>query len=236
MHKAGSRIVAALVAGGLVATVWMSFGGGLLESAQTNSPLPTSPLPTATPETPRETVPPSTVTPTSPAILTDTPRPTDGGATATPGGAPDMNATSTAVIATITALAASPTFPPTATRRPVGSAGDGAAPTTPTPTTPQPEGIALLSISSQVYRGGAATLVVRAQPGDVCALRLARREIGGEPVEVTPQPPGMTRQLDAEGTAAWIWEVTRDAPTGTWIAEVSCRRSGSVRYDVEVLP
>ncbi|MFN3704404.1 MAG: hypothetical protein ACK4WM_00175 [Thermoflexales bacterium] len=220
LRRAAARAAAGGIGIGLAAMIWLANDARLPESAQINSPI--SPLPTVT-------SPPPTATE---RVFTPTPS-----VTTTVVEKQDLNATSTAVVATITALAATPTYPPVATRRPVGSGGDSIAITpTPIPVTSNPQGIALLSLSSQVYRGGVAALAVRAQPADVCVLRLLQRGQAGEPVEMTPQPPDAARQTDSQGMAAWLWEVKADSPTGIWVAEVNCRQSGIAQYDVEVLP
>jgi len=144
------------------------------------------------------------------------------------GTGPDINATSTSVIATVTALAASPTYPPTATRRPVGSAGDA-------PPTPPPPGevVTLLSISAQVYRGGAASISVRARPSDTCRLSLLRSSDGEQTIA---QPSDAVRRAGSDGVVAWIWSIPDDAPLGLWRVQIVCSASGTAQYDMSVLP
>ncbi len=224
LRRVAARAAAGGIGVGLAAIIWLANNARLPESAQINSPI--SPLPTVTSLPPTATGLP--LVPTPSAIATVPVMKTSG---------PDLNATSTAVVATITTLAATPTYPPVATRRPVGSSGSDAASTsTPTSVISSSQGVTLLSLSSQVYRGGTAALMVRAQPADACVLRLLQRDQGGNLAAVTPQPSELVRQTDSQGTAVWLWEVAADSPTGIWVAEVNCRRSGLVQYDVEVLP
>lgn len=154
---------------------------------------------------------------------------------ATPTDAPGVTrtvnapATSRAVILTITALAATPTYPPTATARPtrmVVGAGPEDAPIAP----PSRVGVTAHPLAFQVARGGAAALTVRAPAGALCALWRVpgpgRREaVPG--VSAAPAP--------ADGVIAWIWTVAGDLPPGPLDLLVDCGAAGSAAARIDVL-
>ncbi|MCS6773043.1 MAG: hypothetical protein NZ693_02910, partial [Thermoflexales bacterium] len=118
---------------------------------------------------------------------------------------PDTRATSRSVIATITALAATPTFPPTATRRPrprpVG-AGEGEV-RQPSPTPILGDEVALVSFSRRVYPGGAAAVAVRARPGVVCTIA-AEYQGDNQGAARALETPGADRRAGRDGVVAWI--------------------------------
>ena len=146
---------------------------------------------------------------------------------------PDMLATSASVIATLTAQAIPPTFPPTATprRRPVGS-GAGAVTRAPT-RTPSPGGIALITLSEQVYAGSAGTLTIRTRPQATCTVQIARLDAsGGRRVTAID---GATRQAGDDGVIAWIWSVAADEPAGPATVLVTCAGVGAAEYAIEIV-
>jgi len=153
--------------------------------------------------------------------------------TPTPGPSPTVNspATSRAVILTITALAATPTYPPTSTPRPtrivVGAGPDDVV------ATPNPAfvGVVARPLATQVARGGVAAMTIRAQPGTVCALW----SLGG-PGSQRQAIPGVTAgQTAADGMLAWIWTVAEDAQPGALDLLVDCGSAGSAAARIDVL-
>lgn len=180
--------------------------------------------------------PPPTNTPAPPTI-TPLPSPTiDLTVELDPRRTPNTRATSVAVIQTITALAASPTYPPTDTPRPrrtpiIIGAGEGAGiRVTPGPAT----GVRVLSASRQVSPGGPAALAVRTAPDAICALQIDRTPPGGA---ATLEPIAGSARLsaDRDGAVAWIWTVDADEPAGPLTLVVDCGDAGSQRLDFTVL-
>lgn len=149
------------------------------------------------------------------------------------GGTPDVQATSRAVIATITALAAPPTYPPTATRsRPIGAGGRTRVTAVPTPTL-DPSGISLLSVSNRIFPGGAGTLTIRTQPGAACLLQQARQNSDGNQA-ISPVPGSASRLAGDDGVAAWIWQVDGAEAPGALTLLVDCGIAGKAQVDIEV--
>lgn len=153
--------------------------------------------------------------------------------TATPGPSPTVNspATSRAVILTITALAATPTYPPTSTPRPtriVVGAGPEDVVATPNPAF---VGVTARLLATQVARGGVAAMTIRAQPGSICAL-WSLATPGGQRRAI----PGVTAgQTANDGMLAWIWNVADDAQPGALDLLVDCGAAGSASARMDVL-
>ncbi len=181
----------------------------------------TSPLPTVTP------VPLPTADRTAAVAPTQAP-------TAGPSPMPNTAATSASVFATITALAATPTYPPTSTprpqRTPIGAGpADGDIPPTALYVS---GGIAVQMISQRVIPGSAATLTIRAQPGAVCALR---RDRSAGAAAQTEAIPGVAAQVvGRDGVAAWVWTVDAAEPAGIMRLIVDCGAAGSARLQMTV--
>ena len=153
--------------------------------------------------------------------------------TATLGPSPTVNspATSRAVILTITALAATPTYPPTSTPRPtriyVGAGPEDVV------ATPNPAfvGVVARPLATQVARGGVAAMTIRAQPGAVCGL-WALASPGSQRRAI----PGVTAgQTAGDGMLAWIWNIADDAQPGALDLLVDCGPAGSAAVRIDVL-
>jgi hypothetical protein len=153
--------------------------------------------------------------------------------TTTPGPSPTVNspATSRAVILTITALAATPTYPPTSTPRPtriVVGAGPEDIVATPNPAF---VGVVARPLATQVGRGGVAAMTIRAQPGAICALWSVATP-GGQRRAI----PGVTAgQTAGDGMLAWIWNIADDAQPGALDLLVDCGSAGSAAARIDVL-
>lgn len=153
--------------------------------------------------------------------------------TATVGPSPTVNspATSRAVILTITALAATPTYPPTSTPRPtriVVGAGPEEVVATPNPAF---VGVVARLLATQVARGGVAAMTIRAQPGSICGL-WSLAGPGGQRRAI----PGVTAgQTAGDGMLAWIWNVAEDAQPGALDLLVDCGAAGSASARIDVL-
>jgi hypothetical protein len=153
--------------------------------------------------------------------------------TATVGPSPTVNspATSRAVILTITALAATPTYPPTSTPRPtriVVGAGPEEVVATPNPAF---VGVVARLLATQVARGGVAAMTIRAQPGSICGL-WSLAGPGGQRRAI----PGVTAgQTAGDGMLAWIWNVAEDAQPGALDLIVDCGAAGSASARIDVL-
>lgn len=143
--------------------------------------------------------------------------------------------TSTAVVATITALAASPTYPPTDTPRPrrrpviIGAAGDSVPPTT----APDKTGITVQTKSNRVFPGGPATLTVKTKAKAACELSNIRLENSGKEV-LEPISSGSARTAGSDGTIAWIWKVDADEPYGAMRLVIMCPDVGVKQVSMEV--
>ncbi len=153
--------------------------------------------------------------------------------TPTPGPSPTVNspATSRAVILTITALAATPTYPPTSTPRPTRifvGAGPEEVVATPNPAF---VGVVARLLATQVARGGVAAMTIRAQPGSICGL-WSLAAPGGPRQAI----PGVTAgQTAGDGMLAWIWNIADDAQPGALDLVVDCGSAGSASARIDVL-
>jgi hypothetical protein len=146
-----------------------------------------------------------------------------------------MRATSAAVVATITALAASPTYVPTSTPRPRRTpiiAGPDEVKATPTPLY-QSGNIAVQTLSQQVYPGGAAALTIKTQPEAICTLFVERIE--GESTRAEPVPTNPTRTPGRDGVAAWLWTVDAQEPAGMMTLLIDCGTAGQARVQIRVV-
>lgn len=205
-------IVLALVA---LAAIGLAQGGAIISPLQ--SPVDTPELaPTREPPTPTPSVTP-TIT------LTPTPGPSP---------TPDTQATSQSVIATITALAATPTYPPTDTPRPrrtpiISGPGD----TMPAQT--GGSGIEVQTLSEQVFAGGTAVLTIHTEPGARCVAQIVRDEDGVPSLEPIADAPAQT--AGRNGIAAWIWTVDRDEPAGMMRLRVDCGGAGVIEVQMRVV-
>jgi hypothetical protein len=140
-------------------------------------------------------------------------------------------ATSRAVILTITALAATPTYPPTSTPRPtrfVVGAGPEDVVATPNPAF---VGVVARPLATQVARGGVAAMTIRAQPGAICGL-WSLTGPGGQRRAI----PGVTAgQTAGDGMLAWIWNIPDDAQPGALDLLVDCGPAGTASARIDVL-
>jgi|GEM_PF-2222884 len=204
----------------------------------TNSPAPTN-SPGA-PAAPIPTVPPATSIVNAPDIVVSAPTNTTVGTpTATApipfGTISPTLLTSTAVVATITALAASPTYPPTDTPRPrrrpviIGAAGDSVPPTT----APDKTGITVQTKSNRVFPGGPATLSVKTQARADCELSNIRLDVSGKEV-LEPISSGSARTAGSDGAIAWIWTVDADESFGDMRLVIMCPNVGVKQISMEV--
>jgi hypothetical protein len=178
--------------------------------------------------------PPPTDTPALPTI-TPLPSPTlDLTAVYGPKLTPNTRATSFAVIQTITALAASPTYPPTDTPRPrrtpiiIGSGPDDAA------TVTRPRGVRVLNASRQVSVGGPAALSIRTDPGATCALQVIR-PLPGNANALEPIDGSARLSADRDGGVAWIWRIDADEAPGPLSLIIDCGAAGKQQVDFTVL-
>ena len=169
----------------------------------------------------------ATETPTLTPTITQTPTPG-------PSPTPDTRETSAAVFATITALAATPTYPPTSTprpqRTPIGAGPEG----TEVPPTAlfTSGGIAVQTLSEQVFPGGSAALTIKTKPGAVCTLRVVRTV--GSVSQSQPIPGTATRVAGNDGVVAWIWTVDASEPTGIMRLVADCNAAGKAQLQIKV--
>ncbi len=204
--------------------------GGLISPLQ--SP-PTVPAPTQLPSPTPVVLPAATSTPkatgTPRATPTVTLTPTPG-----PSPTPNMDATSAAVFATITALAATPTYPPTSTpraqRTPIG-AGPDQNDIPPTALYSSGE-VAVLTLSQQVVAGSTAALTVKTKPSTLCTLRATRST--GPTAKWVTLPGAPPRVAGRDGIVAWIWTVDAGEPAGMMTLVVDCGTVGTVNVLIKV--
>ncbi len=231
--------------------------GGLippLQSPVTVAPTSVQPSPTAQPSStiqPSSTTQPPTVvvlpsptvyvppsaTPYVPPTITSTPTPIPTiTLTPTPGPSPTPNTlqTSAAVYATITALAATPTYPPTSTSRPQRTPiGAGPDENDIPPTALYSEGgISVLTLSQQVIPGGAAALTIKTSAGSSCTLQVSHG--AGDAATLTSIPGAPARVAGRDGTVAWIWTVDAKEPTGIMTLVVNCGTGGKAHVQMKV--
>ena len=191
-------------------------------------PTPIAPLtPTAILAAPAIKTPPPTLSPTVNAARGLTVTPTVNN----PSGLGTF-LTSTSVVGTITALAATPTYPPTGTPRPrrqsavrpasvIGAAGDAVPPTT----APDKTGVTVQSKSQRVFPKGPATLTIKTKPNVACELSNIRKNEQGKEV-LEPISSGSAKTSGSDGVIAWIWSVDGDEPTGSMTLVIDCRTAG----------
>lgn len=239
MKRSARRALGVVVIAGVLATVvWqVSLWGWVVAPLQSpiQSPIQPTQTPFATtpaPPPPSPTPPPSsspTPSPTAFQTPTNTPPPFGATFTPTPVG-PDTRATSEAVVATITALAATPTFPPTPTPRlgalRIGSGGTAS----PSPTPPR-DAVVFTLLSQRAYPGGSVSVAVRTRPGALCTLQ-AQDNQTMRALEI----PGATRRAGSDGSAAWIWLLPADQPAGLLVVRVVCESVGEASATVLVSP
>ncbi len=202
--------------------IGLAQGGAIISPLQspvdTPQLVPTRPPPTPSPQS-------NTATPTPSVEPTITLTPTPG-----PSPTPDTQATSQSVIATITALAATPTYPPTDTPRPrrtpiISGPGDVAA-------QPGSTDITVQTMSEQVFAGGTAVLTIRTQPGARCVVQIVRDDAGVASLEPIADAPAQT--AGSNGLAAWIWTVDRDEPAGIMRLHIDCATAGAIEVRMRV--
>jgi hypothetical protein len=142
--------------------------------------------------------------------------------------------TSTSVVGTITAQAATPTYPPTDTPRPrrrpviIGAAGDAVPPTT----VPDKTGITVQTKSQRVFPKGPATLTIKTKPNVACELSNIRADNGKDVLE--PISSGSAKTSGSDGVIAWIWSVDGDEPLGTMMLVIDCRSVGVKQVTMDV--
>jgi hypothetical protein len=156
-----------------------------------------------------------------------------------PPGTPNTKATSFAVILTITALAATPTYPPTSTMRPrrqpiIIGAGGNAQDRLPATTEPRKQGIVIQSISPQVTPGGQAALAIQTVRNTPCSLQISR-PLGGERYEFEPIDGSARQSASRDGGIAWIWTVDTDEPAGPMRLLIDCGAAGVQRTQISVV-
>jgi hypothetical protein len=145
-----------------------------------------------------------------------------------------MQKTSAAVYATITALAATPTYPPTSTpraqRTPIGAGPDkNDIP----PTALYSEGgIAVLTLSQQVIPGGAAALTIKTVAAASCTVQVSR---GADVSTNLMSIPGVpARVTGRDGVVAWIWTVDAKEPAGIMTLVINCGTGGKAHVQMKV--
>lgn len=204
-----------------------------LQSAVTAEPTPVPPTATqiaATQTQPAVTPVPATQVPSTATIL-----PTPGPSfTPGPSPTPDTQQTSESVYATITALAATPTYPPTSTPRPFRTpigAGPEQSSVPPAQSTVV-NGMLVQMISQQVIPGGSAVLTIKARPADVCTLRIDRSTASDKREEAIPGTA--THPTGRDGVVAWIWTVDQNEPAGIMTLVVDCASAGRAQIKMTV--
>ncbi len=211
-------------------------------------------LPTATLGDPASTAPPAgaTATPASatlrpvsqatvrlPPSATPLPTPTiDLTRAFAPPVTPNTKATSFAVILTITALAATPTYPPTSTMRPrrqpiIIGAGGAAQDRLPATAEARKQGIVIRSISPQVTPGGQAALAIQTARDTLCSLQISR-PLGGDRYEFEPIDGSARQSASRDGGIAWIWTVDADEPAGPMRLLIDCGAGGAQQAEIMV--
>ena len=146
-----------------------------------------------------------------------------------------MEKKSAAVYATITALAATPTYPPTSTphpqRTPIGAGPeqDDIPPTA----LYSAGGIAVLTLSQEVMAGGAAALTIKTKPAATCTLQVARR--AGDKGNLEPVPGVPARVAGRDGVVAWIWTIDPHEPRGPMGLSVDCGAAGTLGMHLDVV-
>lgn len=186
--------------------------------------------------------PPQVVEPTVqlPPSATPLPSPTiDLTAVFGPQVTPNTKATSFAVILTITALSASPTYPPTSTPRPrrqpiIIGAGGGTQDRLPATTEPRKSGIKVQTVSPQVSPGGPAALSILTAPDTICSLQIARALADGK-VEFEPIAGTARQSAGRDGGVAWIWTVDADEPAGQLLLVIDCGTAGVQQLQLNVI-
>jgi hypothetical protein len=154
--------------------------------------------------------------------------------TAGPSPTPDTQQTSESVYATITALAATPTYPPTSTprpfRTPIGAGPEQSS--VPPMQSMVVNGMVVQMISQQVIPGGSAVLTIKARPADVCTLRIDRSTHETKREEAIPGTA--THTTGRDGVVAWIWTVDQNEPAGIMTLVIDCAAAGRAQIKMTV--
>ena len=145
---------------------------------------------------------------------------------------PSTKSTSDAVLATVTALASTPTKAATNTPRPNRTPISAGPNDPPTANAIETNGIRIESFSSQVFRGGAATVSIRTKAGSQCGLYALRNRNGTTQVEPLAGVP--SRIAGTDGGLAWIWTVSTGEATGKLILEVQCGDTAPARFELRI--
>lgn len=113
------------------------------------------------------------------------------------------------------------------------------ATTAPAPATPvvdenAPVGVATQSFSSQVPRGGNASLSIRTRPQAACSIRVT---YSTTPDQAKESKDGglVPKTADMYGVASWTWTVEADRPGGAWPVEITCAYKAQWGYGKEML-
>jgi hypothetical protein len=146
-----------------------------------------------------------------------------------------MEKTSAAVYATITALAATPTYPPTSTPRPQRTPIGAGPQQDDIPPTPlySAGGIAVLTLSQEVMVGSAAALTIKTKPAATCTLQVMRS--AGPRAHYEPIPGAPARVAGRDGVVAWIWTIDPHEPRGPMGLSVDCGAAGTLGMRLDVV-
>lgn len=145
---------------------------------------------------------------------------------------PSTKSTSDAVLATVTALAATPTKVATNTPRPNRTPISAGPNDTATPNHVAQTGTRIESFSAQVFRGGAASVSLRTKPAAQCQMFAVRTQNGATQLEPVANVP--LRTAGSDGGLAWIWSIGANEPLGKLILEVQCGDAGLARFELRV--
>ncbi|MCW1971015.1 MAG: hypothetical protein KIH69_023140 [Anaerolineae bacterium] len=145
---------------------------------------------------------------------------------------PSTKSTSDAVLATVTALAATPTKIATNTPRPNRTPISAGPNDTAVPNPATQTGTRIESFSAQVFRGGAAAVSLRTKPAAQCGLFAVRTQNGTIRLEPVANVP--LRTAGSDGGLAWIWTIGANEATGKLTLEVQCGDAGAARFEIRV--
>jgi hypothetical protein len=88
--------------------------------------------------------------------------------------------------------------------------------------------VRLLSVSSPVSRGNAATLVARVSPAQSCSITVYYKS-------GPSQAKGLYRKRPVGGVVTWSWIVGTRTTPGRWPIVVSCGAAGTLRTSFAVV-
>jgi hypothetical protein len=116
---------------------------------------------------------------------------------------------------------------------PASSAADSSPiPQPVAPAANEPEGVAVVYVTSPVQAGSNSSIMISTNAGSSCTIAVSYNGV------VSDDPGLAPKDSNAYGSVSWTWTVAKSAPAGSWPIKVTCLyhgRSGVVLSSLQVL-